>query len=139
MININNFQKSTKSSVKHCYSKIFRILQNILRNVFFYFTNLCQRSFLSCPNFFIVTKSPNTVRAPTEMKQNLLYWIDTGFLLILSLKLLNINWDKYSVFHSHGKLDREWTKNTISAHLSRRIKNKLCRATANIQQRKFKF
>ena len=35
-INIGNSEKSTRSSTKHCNSKNFSILQNILRNVLFF-------------------------------------------------------------------------------------------------------
>ena len=41
--------------------------------MFFFFTNLSQINFLNCVKFFIVTKSLNTARAYTEMKQNLLH------------------------------------------------------------------
>ena len=41
-INIGNSEKSTRSSTKHCNSKNFSILQNILRNVLFFFRqNFC--------------------------------------------------------------------------------------------------
>ena len=74
-INIDNFKKSTKSSTKNCNSKTFCILQNVLRNVFFYFTNLLQINFLHCWRFCKITKNLNTACTPTEMKQNLLHWI----------------------------------------------------------------
>ena len=76
-IKIDNFKKSTKSSTKNCNSKTFCILQNVLRNVFFFFffTNLLQINFLHCWRFCIITKNLNTACTPTEMKQNLLHWI----------------------------------------------------------------
>ena len=52
----------------------FWILQNILRNVIFSFTNLSQGNFLYCPKFFIPTKVLHTACTPTELKQNLLHW-----------------------------------------------------------------
>ena len=36
LINIGNSEKSSRSSTKHCNSKNFSILQNILRNVIFF-------------------------------------------------------------------------------------------------------
>ena len=51
----------------------FRILQNVVRNVLFFFTNLSQSNFLYYPKFFIWTKVLRTARAPTELKQNLLH------------------------------------------------------------------
>ena len=35
LINIDNFKKSTKSPTKHCNSKRFRVLRNVLQNVLF--------------------------------------------------------------------------------------------------------
>ena len=63
-----------------------------------------------CKMFFFLHKfflyiATNTVRAPTEIKQNLLHYSGKTTLLLLS----------------------------------RRIKNKLFRATANIRQSKFMF
>ena len=39
-INIGNSEKSTRSSTKHCNSQNFSILQNILRNVLFFFVKI---------------------------------------------------------------------------------------------------
>ena len=36
LINIGNSEKSARSSTKHCNSKNFSILRNILRNVIFF-------------------------------------------------------------------------------------------------------
>ena len=54
-----------KLSTKHCNSKKFCILQNILWNVLLFLTNL---SFLYCQKCFILTKSLNTSCASNEMK-----------------------------------------------------------------------
>ena len=48
---IDNFKKSTKSSTKHCNSKNFHLLRNILQNIFFFYTNFSQVNFLHCPTF----------------------------------------------------------------------------------------
>ena len=47
------------------------MLQNILRKVIFFFTNLSHINFLNCPKFFTLTKSLNTALAPTEMKKKI--------------------------------------------------------------------
>ena len=51
LINNGNSKKSTKSLTKHCNSKKFCILRNVLRNVFFFLTNLSQGNFLYSRGF----------------------------------------------------------------------------------------
>ena len=52
----------------------FWILQNILWNVLFSFTNISQGNFLYYQKNFITTKVLRTARTTTELKQNLLHW-----------------------------------------------------------------
>ena len=46
-----NIEKSTKLSTKHCNSKIFSGLRNVLQNILFFFTNLSQGNFVYCRGF----------------------------------------------------------------------------------------
>ena len=73
LINIDNSKKSTKLSTKHCNSEKFCVLQNVLPNVLFLFTNLSQGNALYFQRFFIPMKILNTVCTPTVMKQNLFH------------------------------------------------------------------
>ena len=71
LINIDNFEKSTRSSTKHCNSKNSAYYKMFCKMFYFFFTNLSQGNFLYCPKFSTLTKNVNTTHTPTEMKQNL--------------------------------------------------------------------
>ena len=45
-------------------------------------------------SFFILAKNVNTVRTPTEMKQNLLHWNFFVKIFLSPVKLLNISLDE---------------------------------------------
>ena len=64
LINIGNSKKCNKSSTKHCNSKNFCILRNVLRNVFF-LQKFILREFSYCPRVFTLTKILNTALTPT--------------------------------------------------------------------------
>ena len=98
---------------------------NIFYKMFFSFTNLLQGNFLYCRSFLYQLK---VLILPVLLLKwnNLLHWISFSVKIFISfVKLLNINWDKYNLFLSHVKSDREWTENTILALLSRRICTKI--------------
>ena len=63
LVSINNSKESTKSLTKHCNSKKFCILRNILQNVFF-----SSQIYLMVIFYTAKFKSLNIARAPNEMK-----------------------------------------------------------------------
>ena len=133
-INIDNSNKSTKLSTKHCNSKTFWVLWNVLQNVLFFFTNLSQGNFLYCQRFFIPTKILNTVRTPTWMKQNLFHWFFLSrFCQITKHQSRRVYYFSQSCKVSVFIDDREW----ILVLLSRMIINHS--VATNIQLRKFRF
>ena len=56
LINIDNSKKSTKSPTKQCNSEKYCILQNVLENVLFFFTNLSQGDFYIAKGFLYQLK-----------------------------------------------------------------------------------
>ena len=75
LLNTDDSQKSTKSSTKHCNSKNFRRLQNVL----FFFANLSQGNFLHCSRLFILTKNLNTETEPVTLN-----FFSSRFSLVMS-------------------------------------------------------
>ena len=95
--NIDNSQKSIKSSTKHCNAKNFHMLWRVLGYILFFFTNFSQGCFLSCLNFFILKI--------LILYKLLLKWKKTCYtkfffvkILISFVKLLNTSLHEYSLF-----------------------------------------
>ena len=99
LVNKDNSKNQLHDQLNNCNSKKSWILQNVFRNVLFFSTNLSQSNFLYCLRFPKQTKNFSIARTPTEMKQNLLYWLFFfEKIFVSSVKLLNISLDEQYLF-----------------------------------------
>ena len=142
MANIDNSKKSTKSSSKHCHSKVSYTTKYLLNVVFLHKVYLkgilyTAQSFwyklkilIYCP--YTYSNWPKPVA--------LIFFVN---IFVSFVKFLNqgkvIHRDEYSFFISHVKSYREWTEKTILALLFRESINQRNRVTANIQLGKCRF